>query len=95
MTMRKISYFLVSLLMTFGVVSFAAGGVAQAAEAVVGKAIYAQGGKRIGTVYAVKADGSAQVIINGKLVTIPASTITTANGRVETSINKSALVASR
>jgi sporulation protein YlmC with PRC-barrel domain len=95
MTMRKISYFLVSLLMTSGMVSFAASGVAQAAEAVAGKSIYAQGGKRIGVVYAVKADGSAQVILNGKLVTIPASTITAANGKIETSMDKKQVLASR
>jgi hypothetical protein len=95
--MRKFSYFLMSLALTFGAGVFVT--TAKAADAQVvaekGKMLYATGGKRLGAVYNVTADGSAQVIVNGKLVTIPASTISAANGKLETSMARNEVVASR
>jgi hypothetical protein len=94
--MRKFSYFLMSLALTFGAgVFISPANAAQGAVVEQGKMIYATGGKRLGAVYKVTADGSAQVIINGKLVTIPASTITTANGKLETSLARNEVTASR
>jgi hypothetical protein len=92
--MRKISYFLASVALTLGVMNFAAGS-AHAAGAVAGKPIYAAGGKRLGVVYRVTSDGSAQIIINGKLVTIPASTITENGSKIETSVDRAAVIAAR
>lgn len=55
----------------------------------VGRMLYASDGKRLGAVYKLKADGSPQVILDGKLVTIPASTIVGENGKLSTSLKKS------
>ncbi len=92
--MRKISCFLASALLTLGAMNFAAG-IAHAAGAVSGKPIYAANGKRLGVVYRVTSDGSAQIIINGKLVTIPASTISENGGKIETSLDRSRVIAAR
>jgi hypothetical protein len=54
-----------------------------------GQMVVAANGARLGTVYRVNADGSAQIIIDGKMVTIPAATLSAANGRLTTSLSKS------
>jgi hypothetical protein len=56
----------------------------QAAEAAVvaGKTLYAANGKRIGAIYRVKADGTVQVIRNGKMVSYPASSVSVAEGKI-------------
>jgi hypothetical protein len=62
-----------------------------AATAVVpvrGKVLIAAGGARLGPVYSVGADGSAQLIIDGRLISIPASTLTMADGKLTTSLTK-------
>jgi hypothetical protein len=53
-----------------------------------GKMLYATDGYRIASIYRVTADGNPQVILDGKLITVPASTITEANGKVTTSLTK-------
>ena len=65
---------------------------AQTANVVVGKPIFATDGKRIAVVYRVIADGSVQVIIEGKLFTIPVATITLNGGKQQTSLTKKELV---
>jgi hypothetical protein len=52
-------------------------------------------GSRLGAVYRVGADGSAQIIIDGKLVTIPASTLSNVDGKLTTSLSKSEVLALR
>lgn len=64
---------------------------AQTGAVIAGKPIFTNDGKRIGIVYRVIADGSAQVIVNGKLVTIPASTLTAVDGKQQTSLSKKEL----
>lgn len=54
-----------------------------------GQMVIAANGSRLGSVYRVSADGSAQIIIDGKLVTIPAATLSNANGKLTTSLSKS------
>ncbi len=61
------------------------------AAATTGKMLYAAGGKRLAAVYRVAADGSPQIILDGKLVTVPASTLTVDGGKVTTSLSKSEL----
>jgi hypothetical protein len=56
-----------------------------------GKMIYGGNGARIAPAYRVTADGTVQVILNGKLVNIPASTLSDANGKVSTSLTKAEL----
>jgi hypothetical protein len=58
-----------------------------------GKMLVAANGARLGAVYRVGADGSAQIFIDGKLVSIPVATLSTANGRLTTSLSKSEVLA--
>jgi len=66
-----------------------------AAVAEKGKMLTAANGARLGAVYRVGPDGSAQIIIDGKLVTVPANTISIANGKLVTSLTKSEVLALR
>lgn len=52
-----------------------------------GKMVYAQG-KRLGAVYRVAADGSAQVLLNGKAYVVPASTLSVEDGKIVTTLSK-------
>ena len=61
---------------------------AQTAAIVAGKPLYTSDGKRVGIVYRVTSDGTAQLILNGKLVSIPATSITAADGKFQTSLTK-------
>ena len=56
-----------------------------------GQMLLAANGARLGVVYRVNADGSPQLIIDGKLVTIPASTLSSSDGKLTTSLTKSAV----
>lgn len=56
-----------------------------------GRMIYGGNGQRIAAAYRVTADGTVQVILNGKLVNIPASTLSEANGKVSTTLTKAEL----
>jgi hypothetical protein len=69
--------------------------VAAAAVAVAAKGQMLTGadGGRLGVVNRIAADGSPQIIIDGRLVTIPANTISAANGKLTTSLTKSAVLA--
>ena len=58
-----------------------------------GKMLVAANGARLGAVYRVGPDGSAQIIIDGKLVTVPANTISIADGKLTTSLTKSEVIA--
>lgn len=68
---------------------------AAAAVAEKGKMLTAANGTRLGAVYRVGPDGSAQIIIDGKLVTVPANTISITNGKLTTSLTKSEVLALR
>lgn len=57
----------------------------------VGKMLYGPDGSRIAPVYRVTAAGDVQVILQARLVTVPASTLSQAEGRVVTSLTKSEL----
>jgi hypothetical protein len=67
--------------------------VASATVADKGKMVLASNGARLGAVYRVGPDGSAQMIIDGKMVTIPASTLSSADGKLTTSLSKSEVLA--
>ena len=58
-----------------------------------GKMVVASNGARLGLVYRVAADGSAQMIIDGKLVTIPAATLSSVDGKLTTNLTKSEVLA--
>lgn len=63
--------------------------IAQEAVATEGKMLVASNGARLGAVYRVTDDGSAQVIIDGKMVTVPASTLSVVDGKLTTTLSKS------
>ena len=55
----------------------------------VSQPLFDSAGKRVGNVYRVAADGSAQLIVDeGRLVTVPVSTLTVADGKLTTSLTK-------
>ena len=60
-----------------------------------GKMLYASNGQRIAAIYRVTAEGNPQVILNGKLVTVPATSLSDVNGKVTTSLSKSELSRAR
>ena len=64
-----------------------------AAAAEKGKMLIAANGARLGAVYRVGPDGAAQIIIDGKMVTVPANTLSIANGKLTTSLTKSEVLA--
>ena len=69
------------------------GAATTAAVATKGKMLMDADGGRLGPVYRVVADGSAQLIFDGKMVTIPAATLSTVNGKLTTSLKKSEVLA--
>jgi hypothetical protein len=64
---------------------------ATAVKARSGQMLYAADGARIVTVNRVAADGAAQVILDGKLITIPADTLAVVDGKLTTTLSKSDL----
>jgi len=58
-----------------------------------GKMLIAANGTRLGTVYRVGPDGAAQIIIDGKMVAVPGNTLSSANGKLTTSLTKSEVLA--
>ena len=53
-----------------------------------GPALYSEDGHRLGTIYTVGDDGSAKLILDGKMVTIPASTLSDVGGKLTTTLTK-------
>lgn len=60
-----------------------------------GKMLVDVGGSRLAPVTRVTADGSAQIIIDTRVVTVPASTISLVDGKLTTSLRKSEVIALR
>lgn len=58
-----------------------------------GKVLVAANGARLGQVYRVESDGAVQMIIGGKLVTVPASTLSSVDGKLTTSLSKNEVLA--
>jgi hypothetical protein len=61
---------------------------AAAVVPVTGKLLVAADGAPLGSVYRVGPDGSAQIIIEGRMVTIPAGTFSSVDGKLTTSLTK-------
>ncbi len=53
-----------------------------------GKMLYGPDGRRIASIYRVAANGDAQIIVDGRLLTVPVATLSTATGKVATSLTK-------
>jgi hypothetical protein len=67
--------------------------VATTVAAAKGQMVTGADGSRLGVVNRLASDGSPQIIIDGRLVTIPANTLTAANGKLTTSLTKSQVLA--
>lgn len=65
---------------------------AAAVAATAGKMLYGPDGQRIGAIYRANSNGDALLILNSRLVTIPAATLSLANGKLATSLTKSEIV---
>jgi hypothetical protein len=63
--------------------------IAQDGVATEGKMLQSANGARLGAVYRVTDDGSAQLIVDGKMVTVPAATLSVVDGKLTTSLSKS------
>lgn len=61
----------------------------------VGKPLVDVEGKRIGAVYRVGADGAAQVIIDGKIYSVPAATLSVVDDKLVTSLKRKEVLAKR
>ncbi len=57
-----------------------------------GKALYNAKGSRIASVYRVTQAGAVQIILEGKLVTVPNDSLSQAEGKLVTSLTKSELL---
>jgi hypothetical protein len=79
----------------FGAVQAASAGDAATAQvsAVKGSMLVAANGAHLAPVYRVNADGSPQIIIDGRMVTIPAATLSMTDGKLTTSLTKSEVLA--
>jgi hypothetical protein len=56
-----------------------------------GQSLYGASGKRVASVYRVTDDGTVQVILDGKLISVPASTLSEVDGKVVTNLSRSDL----
>ena len=72
-------------------VQAAADTVAPGVKATAGKMLYSADGRRIASIYRVNGEGAPQVIIDGKLITVPASSLSEVGGKVTTSLTKADL----
>jgi hypothetical protein len=66
---------------------------APAAAAKVGEMLIDANGGRLGRVDRVNDDGSAEILIDDRVATIPATTLSMVNGRLMTSMKKSQVLA--
>jgi hypothetical protein len=79
------------LMLTAGLAS--ANDDAASAAATKGRILVAADGARLGTVYRVAPDGAVQMIIAGRMITVPASTLSSVDGRLVTSLSKNEILA--
>lgn len=53
-----------------------------------GTVLYAADGARVARIYRLNPQGNPQVIVNGRLITVPASTLSDVGGKLMTSLSK-------
>jgi len=85
-------FLLVALLSAMSTVAVSA--VAdEGASVTKGAMLFSAEGGRLGPVYRVMSDGSAQIIIDARMVTVPVSTISNKDGKLTTSLKKPEVIA--
>jgi hypothetical protein len=83
----------VAVLLGFAAPAFAqAADSAAAPAAAKGKMLVAADGARLGSIYRVSADGP-QLIVDGRMVTVPGNTIAVTDGKITTSLTKREVIA--
>lgn len=87
--MKKLSLILAAALLPATAV------LAEPATPVVGKMLYSTGGKKLAAIYKLDAANAPQILLDGKLVTVPAATLNGVDGRIETSLTKKDLMTLR
>ncbi len=73
-------------------VTAVADATAAAPTVAAGKMLYGPDAKRIASIYRVNANGDAQVILEGRLLTVPAATLSNATGKVATNLTKAQIL---
>ena len=68
-------------------------GMAAPTSVVKGAMLISANGTRLAQVYRVGPDGSAQIILDGRMVAVPAGTLSMAGGKLTTSLTKSQVLA--
>lgn len=68
-----------------------AGPAGPAVAVSAGKMLYTANGQRVGAIYRVTRSGLVQVILDGKLITVPNPSLSESGGRIVTSLTKSEL----
>jgi hypothetical protein len=88
--MKKFAIVLGAALLSAGVAPAVAMADEAAASASVevkrGDMLYTADGKRVGNVYRVSAAGDAELIYRGKMITVPAATLSKGEGKLTTSL---------
>ena len=64
-------------------------------SATKGKMLFAANGGRLGSVYRVSDDGSVQLILDGKMKTVPVGTLSMQEGKLTTSLSKAEVISLR
>ncbi len=86
---------LAATLASFSVLPVAVHAEEVAQSITAGKALYSAKGNRIASVYRVTQAGAVQIILEGKLVTVPGNSLSQAEGKLVTSLTKGELIGNR
>lgn len=76
-------------------VGAAAGDATSPVAVNAGKMLYAADGFRLAPIYRVTAEGNPQIILNGRLVTVPATSLSDVAGKVTSSLSKKEIAAAK
>ncbi len=91
---KTVSMLLVSLLVTAPAMAQTAAATTSAhATAKPGEMLTDADGRRLAQVDQVDGDGSAEILIDGRVATIPAATLSVVNGHLTTSLKKTQIIA--
>lgn len=64
------------------------------AKVLVGKLLYDADGKKLAPIYKLDSNGVPQILLDGKIITVPMSTLTEVDGKFTTKLTKRELMTS-